>query len=417
MAFEVFMFDSAATRVFPNSKLLPFRAVNKAKVYCSSLPFVFRVLLIVFLVHGYTDILRAQAPLASSSIDGIWRGSLQKDQKIELRIDKAATGGIKVILYSLNGDDAAVIARVATFQNPELDLVIDAVEATFTGRISADGTSIIGVWSQNHQSTPLTLIRGTEEGVPVASAIPSEQPAMAPDANLQFEVATIKLSIIGRPGKGFSLYKRRFRSFNTTAKNLIAFAYNIQPKQIEGGPGWTGIDKFDIDAESDGEGNPTESQWKEMLKKLLTQRFQLTFHSSETNLSAYVLTTAKAGPKLTNTIGKPDAPPMLYMERPGDFTVRNATLQDFCGTMGWGVLDRPVVDHTGLQGRWDFKLEWTPDDSQFVDFGMKLPSGDEPDAPPPLFAAIQEQLGLKFTVEKTAVKVIVIDRIQKPGEN
>lgn len=411
------MLDSAATSFGGKTNFLRFEYPNRVKRYRACRYFAFGMFLALLLMSAHPAILRAQVALHSSSIDGTWQGSLQKDRKIEFKIDKTADSGIRAVLYSLDRDDAGVIARIATFSNSELNLSIDAVEANFTGRISPDGATITGTWLQNHQSTSLVLTRATEDVSTAPSAAAPEQATMAPDANPQFEVATIKPSKIGRPGKGFSLYKRRFRSFNTTAKSLIAFAYSIQPKQVEGGAEWTDVDKFDIEAESDGEGNPTQSQWKEMLKKLLAERFQLKFHAAEAELSAYVLVAAKTGPKLTNTMGDPDAPPMLSMAKPGDFTVRNATLQDFCGTMGWGVLDRPVVDHTGLHGRWDFKLEWTPDDSQFVGFGMKLPSSDAPDAPPSLFAAIQEQLGLKFNVEKTTVKVIVIDRIQKPSEN
>jgi uncharacterized protein (TIGR03435 family) len=80
------------------------------------------------------------------------------------------------------------------------------------------------------------------------------------------------------------------------------------------------------------------------------------------------------------------------------------------------VLDRPVVDQTELPGRWDFTLNWTPDESQFG--GIKLPpTTDKADAPPPLFTAIQEQLGLKLEPTKADVGVMVIDKIEQPSDN
>jgi bla regulator protein blaR1 len=79
------------------------------------------------------------------------------------------------------------------------------------------------------------------------------------------------------------------------------------------------------------------------------------------------------------------------------------------------VLDRPVVDQTGLAGRYDFTLNWTPDETQFGGLGVKVPPPtDSATAPPELFTAIQEQLGLKLDAAKAPVEVFVIDRVEKP---
>jgi len=94
-------------------------------------------------------------------------------------------------------------------------------------------------------------------------------------------------------------------------------------------------------------------------------------------------------------------------------------MEEFAGVMQGAVLDRPVVDHTGIKGRWDFTLKWTPDESQFVGLrpaGSRLPPPGD-DAPPDLFTAIQQQLGLKLTAQKTAVDVMVIDHVEKPSPN
>jgi uncharacterized protein (TIGR03435 family) len=76
-----------------------------------------------------------------------------------------------------------------------------------------------------------------------------------------------------------------------------------------------------------------------------------------------------------------------------------------------------VVNHTGLEGRWDGTLTWTPDESQFQVFGAKIVPDDSPTAPPPVFTAIQDQIGLKLTAEKTAVDVMVLDHTEKPGND
>ena len=77
-----------------------------------------------------------------------------------------------------------------------------------------------------------------------------------------------------------------------------------------------------------------------------------------------------------------------------------------------------MVDQTGLGGKWDFTLKWTPDDSQFAGLGVKVPPPtDSADAPPPLFKAIQEQLDLKLEAEKTPVSVLALDHIEHPSPN
>ena len=98
----------------------------------------------------------------------------------------------------------------------------------------------------------------------------------------------------------------------------------------------------------------------------------------------------------------------------------NATMGDFARVMTQAVLDRPVVDRTGLQGRFDFTINWTPDESQFRSMGVRIPppsATPDPNAPPGLFTAIQEQLGLRLDPTNAPVEVIVIDRVEKPSDN
>jgi uncharacterized protein (TIGR03435 family) len=91
---------------------------------------------------------------------------------------------------------------------------------------------------------------------------------------------------------------------------------------------------------------------------------------------------------------------------------------DFAGLMQSAVLDRPVVNRTALDGKWNFLLKWTPDESQFAGLGVKVPPpSDAADAPPPLFTAIQEQLDMKLDAQKTAVDVMVIDHVDHPSPN
>jgi uncharacterized protein (TIGR03435 family) len=242
---------------------------------------------------------------------------------------------------------------------------------------------------------------------------------MDANASPTFEVATIKPSKPDQPSKAFLIRGRRFRTINTTLCDLISFSYEVHANQIIGAPAWAEADKYDIDAEPDGEGAPNDKQWKGMVQKLIADRFKLAFHRDKKELSVYVLSVAKTGPKLIKSEGDPNGLPSLgFRGRLGDLTVHNADMADFAGLVQAAVLDRPVVNQTALAGRYDFTLNWTPDDSQFAGMGAKIPPPtDSANAPPNLYTAIQEQIGLKLEATKAPAEVLVIDHVEKPSEN
>jgi uncharacterized protein (TIGR03435 family) len=123
------------------------------------------------------------------------------------------------------------------------------------------------------------------------------------------------------------------------------------------------------------------------------------------------------GPKLTRNDSNPNGLPGLGFRALGNLGVVNATMADFATVMQSNVLDRPVVDRTGLQGRFDFTLTWTPDESQFRGMGVQVPP-PPPDAKlPGLFTAIQEQLGLKLDSTNAPAEVIVIDSVERVSDN
>jgi uncharacterized protein (TIGR03435 family) len=104
--------------------------------------------------------------------------------------------------------------------------------------------------------------------------------------------------------------------------------------------------------------------------------------------------------------------------RPGTIDAQGLSMADFANTLR-KIFDRPVVDQTGLAGQWTFSLKWMPDESQFGGMtmrGPRSPSDDLADAPP-LFTALQEQLGLKLESGKATVQVLVMDRVEKPSAN
>jgi uncharacterized protein (TIGR03435 family) len=162
----------------------------------------------------------------------------------------------------------------------------------------------------------------------------------------------------------------------------------------------------------------TYEQLRILIQSVLADRFKLAFHHDQRKLSVYALSVGKNGPKLTQTLRKASEAPSFSFIKLGTLRVENMSMRDFCDGMQGAVMDKPVVDHTGLTGRYDFFLTWTPDDSQFLQMGARAPQPtDDPNAPPGLFTAIQEQLGLKLQAAKGPVQVLVIDHLEKPTEN
>src|SRR5579871_1083936 len=363
----------------------------------------------------------AQTAAEKTGIDDTWQGTLhapQKDLRTVLKITKTDAGALKATMYSIDQGGQPLSATTATFEGSVLKYSIEMLDLTYEGKMSSDGKSITGSVTQGSKPLPLVFERTTAE---TAWAIPEpapKLPPMAADANPSFEVATIKPSKPDQPGKMFGVRAARFKTINTTLSDLISFAYDVQAKQVIGGPDWMATEKFDIDAQPDTPGSPNRVQLRTMVQKLLADRFQLKFHRDKKELSAYVLTVAKSGSKLKKSDGDPNGLPALFFRGLGVLTVQNATMADFSQLMQSAVLDRPVVDQTGLAGKWNFLLKWTPDESQFGGMGIKVPPpSDAADAPPPLFTAIQEQIGLKLDAGKASVEVLVLDHVEKPSEN
>jgi len=232
-----------------------------------------------------------------------------------------------------------------------------------------------------------------------------------------FEVATIKPAE-AEPGRFIKMQSaHRFYAKGHTLKSLVCAAYNLNPRSVSGGPAWIESDRYDILAGTPGEIRPNLDEQMAMLRKLLTDRFGLTFHHEQKELSFYALTVAKSGSKLKESTGPADGPPeLINVVYPDHVTLpaKNATVAQFVAMMQRAVLDRPVVDRTGLSGKFDFTLEWTADESQF---GGALPPPPAEPAKPGLFAALQEQLGLKLEAMKGPVETMVIDRVERPSEN
>jgi uncharacterized protein (TIGR03435 family) len=359
--------------------------------------------------------------LWAQDIAGTWQGTLltpQKELRIVLKISKDEKGAWKTAMYSIDQGAWPMTASTSSLVGTTFKYTVSFIAGSYEGKVGTDGKTITGIWTQGPNPTPLNLLKVTAE---TAWAIPEPPPqpkAMAADANPSFDVATIKPSDPEKQGKGIRVNGRNFSTLNTTLADMIEFSYGVHLKQIVGAPDWLDKDKFDLAAVPDGEGQPNDKQWKGMLNKLLAERFKITFHHDKKDLSVYALTAGKAGPKLVKSESTNPLPGLFFRSAPGGImlNVKNATMPDLTNLLQSAVLDRPVVDQSGLSGRFDFDLSWTPDDSQFNGHFHTPPQST--DAPlPGLFAAIQEQLGLKLDTTKTMVDVMVIDHAEKPSEN
>jgi uncharacterized protein (TIGR03435 family) len=201
-----------------------------------------------------------------------------------------------------------------------------------------------------------------------------------------------------------------------TLEFVMQQAYGVKNYQIVGGPAWLNSDRFDIQAEA--QGNPTRSQMMEMLGTLLADRFQLKIHRENRDGPVYFLVIDKS-PKLTPAAANSTDPPKIFQDRntPTDQVGVSYTLQGQNASIGLltdrlqEMEGRPVLDHTGIQGSFDFKL----------DYSIENPAN--PDAPPPpeagpsIFTAIREQLGLRLEPGKGPVETIVIEHVEKPSAN
>ncbi|WP_325381637.1 TIGR03435 family protein [Edaphobacter sp.] len=233
---------------------------------------------------------------------------------------------------------------------------------------------------------------------------------MAADAHPSFEVATINPANPNRTnGGGFIVGGHRLVIEGQTVNDLISFAYALHKKQIVDGPAWLETERFDIDGQADQPGVANLHQVQEMLQKLLATRFGLKLHRDKRDLPIYVIKVAKGGPKLAQSSENAYGLPTQSGHGQGSQQQRkftNNSMSDFALGMQ-AYMDRPVVDETGLPGRYDFTLKWTPDN---------VPTS-EPGAPPGIFTAVQEELGLKLEATKGPADVLVIEHVERPSPN
>ncbi len=356
------------------------------------------------------------SPLRAQDIAGTWQGTMQagqgsiKDQRIVVKITKTAAGWQGVV-YSLDSN-MAFEGRATTqmsLQGAELRFAIAPNDTNYQGKLSADVATITGTWTQSGTAYSLNLVRVTGDA---AWEIPKADAPMAKDADPDWDVVSVKARDPNdtNNGQSMSMKGRQFVIVNRTVEGMLLFAYGLHKKQIVGAPNWIATEHWDIRGVPDVPGSPSFKQAQTLLRKLLEERFALKVHRETQELAVYAVNVAKGGEKMARSAGDPNGTPdENERSNGGQITMRmtNMSMSEFAPDLGY-FLDRPAVDQTGLAGRYDFQMKWTADESQAPTDGT---------APPGLFTAIQEQIGLKLEPVKAQIEVLVVDAVERPSAN
>lgn len=248
--------------------------------------------------------------------------------------------------------------------------------------------------------------------------LPTASPLSAQEAHVAFDVASVKRNDTGQSGGGVGLRPNGYAATNALLRTIVAHAYRMKRTFVIGGPDWIDSERYDISARASGDA--TEEELYAMTRALLIDRFHLVVRQETRDLPVYALVRARSDGRLGPNL-RPSTPDCAAAGNPcgmsstgftnggGIVMTKGRTLSDLASALG-GMLDRNVVDNTGLSGTYEIDLKWGPDD---VRVGADAAGNDSP----PIFTAIQEQLGLKLQPTRGPVAVLVIDSIQRPAKD
>ncbi len=231
-----------------------------------------------------------------------------------------------------------------------------------------------------------------------------------------YDVATIKPNKSGRLGDvDMDTNDDVFTTRNTGLKPILQQAFGVQQNLIYGLPGWVGTARYDVNAkvldpDMQQLHSLTAAEHRAMLRKLIEERFALKWHMETKTLPVLELVVAKGGPKFNEVTGPQAGGDDTYWHN-NEMGIKHVPIASFCESLST-KLGRPVVDRTGLAGKYTFSVKFTPegDPATNSDKGVA-----EPEAPG-LFTALQEQLGLRLQGGKGPVETLVIDSVSPPAE-
>ena len=231
--------------------------------------------------------------------------------------------------------------------------------------------------------------------------------SQAPTQTPKFDIASVKRSPSGVRLNGFRVSPSgEWIATGWTVKDLITEVYFLAPFQLANAPKWLDTDLYSFDAKPEASGQKVDRDLvRFMIQQLIVDRFQLKFHWETREATQYELVVAKGGSKLRASTSEES----LHYDR--GYATATKVKVGWLASVLKHELRREVSDKTGLTGTYDIVLKYTPDDN----FDLDSPPTNA--AGPSLFAALQEQLGLKLTSKKASLKFMVIDSVEKANGN
>jgi uncharacterized protein (TIGR03435 family) len=287
------------------------------------------------------------------------------------------------------------------------------MSATYEGKLSSDGNLITGTLTQA-SAMPFNLVRATPRTAWTIPDPPAAAKAMGNDVTPGIEVATIRPARPDARGGGVGVSPSGvLTATNTPLSLLIATAWGVDPRQLVDAPSWVESDNFDITIKPDHEGSPNQRQLRILLQTLLADRFRLKARIEKKEQSAYALSAVRSGLKMTR-VDPPRGNLPGFGVGPANLRANNATMAEFANVLSH-VVGRPVVDQTGIEGRYDCLLRFIPSPADRA----QLPPSEQPpeNAAPDVYVALERQCGLHLQSTRAPADVVIIDKIEKPSEN
>ena len=357
------------------------------------------------------------ASFAQQDLEGTWQGTFgaaANPIRIVLKITRAA-GGFEGQLIAIDQGAQPRTMSAISLDGRGVKWKVDAISATYEGTLTADATTMNGTVSQaGGAAQTLNLVRATPQTawtIPEAAAPPKP---MDPAADPVIEVATVKLMATETRGRGIGWRGTTMNVTNYSVMNAITFAYDVHERQVTGAPDWISKDRFEIVIKPETPGQPNARQIRRLMQKVLAERFQLAFHNEKREVSVYAITQPAGTTHKMTAAGPGSNLPTLRYPRAGLLPARNATMTELAQSLQTAVMDRPVINQTKIEGRFDFTLDWMPDETQFATFGTpNVPDTGKPN----IYEAFREQLGLRIEATRAPADIIVVDKIEKPSDN
>jgi uncharacterized protein (TIGR03435 family) len=354
------------------------------------------------------------------------------------------------IAVALCGDPvvyAAALAELEEWRSGELTLVAAATGGSLLNRVRRILRIEVSEDSRTSSWTILLVVIAVVSGATLNLFAQQATPPVGPSP--KFEVASVRPNMSGDNKMSSQILPGgRYNAINIPPRLLIMNSYSLQPQQLVGAPEWISSERFDIVAKAHEEFGPPASRGEPsplqlMIRALLEERFKLKVRREPREVPIYSLVLARAdgklGPELQPSTtdceairaarrkGGPPPAPQKPGERPqcgarvgfGELIAGGQPLLELVSLLS-GTVGRSVVDRTGLTGRYDMHLKWTPD--QLPQRPAGTPPGDpvrvngveiDPNGPS-IFTALQEQLGLKLESERGTVEALVIEHIERP---